>query len=75
VTDNGPGIAPDVQDRIFDTFYQIDRYFTGSIPGAGLGQALARRIVEAHGGTIHVVTREGHGSSFIFDLPALEETE
>jgi signal transduction histidine kinase len=75
VTDNGPGIAPDVQDRIFDTFYQIDRYFTGSIPGAGLGLALARRIVEAHGGTINVITREGHGSSFIFDLPAPEETE
>ena len=51
VIDGGPGIAPADRDRIFDAF-QRGRHHAGSTPGAGLGLALARRIVEAHNGSI-----------------------
>jgi two-component system sensor histidine kinase HydH len=63
VGDTGPGIAPDVVSRIFDP------YFTTKPDGLGLGLAIARRIVEAHGGTIEVDTTQGRGARFLVRLP------
>ena len=71
VTDTGIGIPPDRVDEIFEPFHQLDGSTTRSQGGTGLGLALARSIVEAHGSTIHVDTQVGEGSCFSFALPAL----
>ena len=68
--DAGIGIAPDVQARIFDRFWQA-RATPGR--GNGLGLAIAHGIVQAHGGRIWVQSTPGQGSTFYFSLP-LEET-
>ncbi len=63
VRDDGPGIAPEVQDRLFDAFA------TGRDGGTGLGLAVSRRIVERHGGSLALVSAEGRGATFELRLP------
>lgn len=67
VTDMGPGIAPEYQERIFERFFRVPGQPKGS--GAGLGLAIAREVVQAHGGTIRVEAADGQGSRFRFTLP------
>jgi signal transduction histidine kinase len=57
VTDTGPGIPLDQQDRIFEQFHQVDSSMTKAKGGTGLGLAIAKQIVEMHGGRIWVVLR------------------
>jgi two-component system sensor kinase FixL len=66
VSDNGPGIPPDVRDRIFEPF------FTTKHRGTGLGLAIARRTVEQHGGSIAVESTPGVGTTVIVNLPLPE---
>lgn len=66
VADNGPGIPSAQIPRLFGKFWQAKR---GDGRGVGLGLAIARGIVEAHGGTITVQSEEGQGSVFSFSLP------
>jgi signal transduction histidine kinase len=66
--DTGIGIPVNKLSRIFDSFYQVADYLTREVGGIGLGLALARRIVELHGGFIRVESREGEGSVFIVVL-------
>jgi two-component system sensor histidine kinase KdpD len=68
VADRGPGIDTLEQCLIFDKFYRgrTQRY---TAQGTGMGLAIAKVIVEAHGGTISVVSQLGHGSVFSFSLP------
>ena len=66
VADTGAGIAPDDLSRLFERFWQSRRYRRG---GAGLGLAIARGIVEAHGAQLEVKSELGAGSAFFFDLP------
>jgi two-component system phosphate regulon sensor histidine kinase PhoR len=68
VADTGEGIPPEDLPRIFERFYRGDRSRGGS--GTGLGLAVARHAVEAHGGSIHVQSRLGEGSTFTLSLPA-----
>ena len=69
VEDDGPGIAEDELERVFERFYRGDgREADGG--GAGLGLAIARWIVELHGGTIRAARRDPHGSQMIVTLPA-----
>lgn len=68
VADDGPGIAEADQERIFEPYVQAGDESRGG--GLGLGLAICRRLVEAHGGEIHCVSREGDGSRFSFTLPA-----
>ncbi len=68
VTDTGPGIAPEDQERIFEEFQQTD-VGVKQREGTGLGLALSRRLVELHGGRIWVESEPGHGSRFVFTLP------
>jgi heavy metal sensor kinase len=67
VKDNGPGIAPDAQEHVFDRFYRGDPAREGS--GTGLGLALVRSVVHLHQGQIRVVSALGEGSCFRVVLP------
>jgi GAF domain-containing protein len=71
VADTGVGIPADKLRKVFDRFYQVDGSATRRFGGAGLGLAIARRIVESHGGKIWVESDgvPGHGSRFVFTLP------
>lgn len=68
VADHGPGIDELEQALIFDKFYRgkDNRY---SVQGTGMGLAIARAVIEAHGGNISVTSQLGHGSVFSFTLP------
>ncbi len=72
VTDNGPGIALPDQKRIFDKFYRARDPLERTIEGSGLGLAMVKHIVRAHGGRISVASQLGHGATFTIVLPAAE---
>jgi len=74
VVDDGPGIAAEDLPHIFKHFYRSERSVTRVQPGTGLGLALAHDMVEQHGGTITVESREGEGATFTVCLPLLAET-
>jgi signal transduction histidine kinase len=69
VRDTGIGMAPDDLEHIFDRFFQVDGTLARRRGGIGLGLAIAKLIVEAHGGQIGVTSRLGEGSCFFFELP------
>ena len=69
VSDNGPGIAAEDQERIFEEFQQAAAG-KEQREGTGLGLALSKRLVELHGGRIWVESERGEGSRFVFTLPA-----
>ncbi|HJZ77987.1 MAG TPA: GAF domain-containing sensor histidine kinase, partial [Vicinamibacterales bacterium] len=73
VTDTGPGIPLDQQDRIFDQFHQVDSSIKKAKGGTGLGLAIAKQIVEMHGGRIWVESTLGKGSMFQMKLPIRAE--
>ena len=67
VSDNGPGIPPGREDAIFDKFSRGER--ESAIPGVGLGLAICRAIVEAHGGSIRASRADEGGAAFIITIP------
>lgn len=69
VSDNGIGIAPEQQAKIFDRFYRVDEARVGQSGNSGLGLAIARAIVKAHHGTLSVTSQLGAGSTFTLSLP------
>jgi signal transduction histidine kinase/CheY-like chemotaxis protein len=75
VSDNGIGIRPEDQERIFEAFTQVDGSLARQYQGTGLGLTLVRRFVEMHGGRIAVWSRPDEGSRFTVRIPGLRATE
>jgi signal transduction histidine kinase len=73
VTDTGPGIPAEEQNRVFEQFHQVDNSNTKAKGGTGLGLAIAKQIVEMHGGRIWVESTPGHGATFQMELPVRAE--
>ncbi|OWR28682.1 two-component sensor histidine kinase [Saccharibacillus sp. O23] len=69
VQDNGPGIPPELRQKVFERFYRSDESRSRRSGGAGLGLAISLAIAEAHGGTIELDSVPGQGSSFRLVLP------
>lgn len=72
VQDNGIGIAPKNHDRIFGVFTKVHQEV---YPGAGVGLAIVRRVIEQHHGRIWVESGLGHGTTFFFSLPRREHAK
>jgi signal transduction histidine kinase len=69
VADTGPGIPAEHLPRLFERFYRIDTSRSRDEGGTGIGLAIARSVVEAHGGRIWAESEPGRGSTFTFELP------
>jgi signal transduction histidine kinase len=67
VADTGPGIPKEEQDKVFEPFYRAST--RGEVEGTGLGLALVKRVLEAHGGEVRLRSRLGRGSTFLLLLP------
>ena len=67
VADQGPGLPPGEEQRVFDKFYRVQR--PGAASGAGLGLTICRGIMAAHGGQIWAENRSGGGTALRFTLP------
>jgi len=70
VCDEGPGISEEEKNMVFERFYRSDSARSSKDGGAGLGLAIARWIVDLHGGDIRVETRRPHGCRMVVVLPA-----
>jgi signal transduction histidine kinase len=70
IADRGPGIPAEEQQRIFDPFFRGSRAVMDQIHGTGLGLNLVKGIVEAHGGTVRVLSEPMKGTEFILRIPA-----
>jgi hypothetical protein len=75
IQDTGIGIPEEEQDKIFDTFYQVDGSSTRPYPGLGIGLAIVREIIELHGGSIDVQSEMGEGAQFVVRMPSSDQRE
>jgi len=73
VADNGIGFEQKYADRVFEVFQRL--HSRSDYDGTGIGLAICRKIVQRHGGTIHVRSREGEGTEFLIDLPIMAAVE
>ncbi|MBA4149340.1 MAG: PAS domain-containing protein [Verrucomicrobia bacterium] len=69
IKDDGPGIPPEAQERIFERFYRVDKARSREQGGTGLGLSIVKHIVQSHGGRVWVESDPGKGSTFYFSLP------
>ena len=69
VRDQGPGIAPEHLERIFERFYRCDKARSRENGGTGLGLSIVKHIAQCHGGTVDVVSIAGEGATFTLTLP------
>ncbi len=74
VTDQGSGIAPEEQERIFERFYRVDTARSRATGGTGLGLAIVKHVADTHGGHVSVWSELGRGSTFTIELPAARAT-
>jgi two-component system OmpR family sensor kinase len=72
IEDEGPGLSPEEKARVFDRFYRADASRARATGGAGLGLAIVRSIVTAHGGRVEVRSAPGKGAAFQVRLPATD---
>lgn len=69
IKDDGPGIPPEDQDKIFSRFHQIESFFTGQVDGWGLGLAYVKKVLESHGGRVELQSKLGEGTTVTLRLP------
>ncbi len=74
VRDNGPGIPPEEQKRIFEAFYRLRKSGEG-VEGTGLGLAITESLVKLQGGSLGLESEPGHGSCFYFSLPIAKASQ
>jgi two-component system sensor histidine kinase SenX3 len=72
VADQGIGIAPEDQDRVFERFYRVDQARSRNTGGSGLGLSIVKHAVQNHGGDVRVWSQPGRGSTFTIRLPLAE---
>jgi two-component system sensor histidine kinase SenX3 len=72
VTDQGDGISPDEQERVFERFYRIDAARSRHTGGTGLGLSIVKHVISNHGGEVTLWSQPGQGSTFTLRLPELE---
>jgi heavy metal sensor kinase len=75
ITDKGPGIPLEDQAKVFDRFYRVDKARWRESGGAGLGLSIAKWAVDAHGGSIEILSQPGQGCTFRLTLPSKRNTE
>lgn len=75
IRDEGIGIAPEHQEKIFNRFYRVDKARSRSMGGTGLGLAIARETTELYGGRIYLESRIGEGSTFYLAFPEAPEVD
>jgi PAS domain S-box-containing protein len=75
VADQGMGIFPEDQEKVFEQMYRVEQRLNPELKGAGLGLAICKGLVEAHGGRIWVESEAGQGSTFYFTLPIYAREE
>jgi two-component system phosphate regulon sensor histidine kinase PhoR len=75
VRDSGIGIPSRDQDRIFERFYRVDRARSRETGGTGLGLSIVKHVAENHGGTVHVQSELGRGSTFVVRIPVVRDRE
>ncbi|MBP5332053.1 MAG: sensor histidine kinase, partial [Lachnospiraceae bacterium] len=73
VSDNGPGISDEEKSHVFEMFYNGKKDISDSRRSMGMGLALCKSIIEAHGGQIRVTSNKPCGATFIFTLPESEK--
>jgi two-component system OmpR family sensor kinase len=71
VSDTGPGIAPADLPHVFDRFYRADKSRSRASGGSGIGLAIVKQLVEAHGGQVGVASQAGQGTTFTITLPSI----
>jgi len=69
IADNGPGIAPEHQARIFERFYRVDKARSRELGGTGLGLSIVRHLAEGMGASVSVESEPGRGSRFTVTIP------
>ena len=69
MSDNGIGIAPEQQSRVFERFYRVDKSHSKSSGGTGLGLSIVKHAVQYHGGTVELKSEPGEGTSIRLTLP------
>ena len=75
VSDDGPGIPKEFQNRVFERFAQANSAKTDEVGGSGLGLHITKNLIEAFSGEVHFETRVGEGTTFFFVLPVWEKHE
>ena len=72
VTDQGEGLSPEDQERVFERFYRVDAARSRRTGGTGLGLSIVKHVISNHGGEVTLWSRPGQGSTFTLRLPELE---
>ncbi len=75
VSDTGIGVSPQLQQRIFERFYRVDKARSKSLGGTGLGLSIVKNIAEKHGGIVNIESQPSKGSTFSYYMPLVKNVK